>query len=106
MASSYLTTGLDCDGQLLQHRCQLKWYRTQLNLTDIILKQVKTFQENPRTLKACHYVTRQEISYLYAVRGTAKFRVGRCGKAFTNVKPETETSKFWRGHTEFVWTRY
>ena len=45
----------------------LRWYGTQLDLIDIILKQVETFQENPRSLKAGRCVTRQEIKYLYAV---------------------------------------
>jgi len=45
----------------------LKWYRTELDLIDIILRHVETFQENPGTLKVGRYVTQQEISYLYAV---------------------------------------
>jgi uncharacterized protein (DUF2225 family) len=45
----------------------LKWYRTQLDLINLILRQVETFQENPRTLKVGRYVSKAEISYLYAV---------------------------------------
>jgi len=45
----------------------LKWCRTQLDLICIVLRQVQTFQGNPRTLKVDRYVTQQEISYLYAV---------------------------------------
>jgi len=45
----------------------LKWYRTQLDLVDLILKHVETFQEKPQVAHTGRYITRQEISYLYAV---------------------------------------
>ena len=45
----------------------LKWYRTQLDLVDIILKQVETFQEKPQVANTGCYITQQEIKYLYAV---------------------------------------
>ena len=45
----------------------LKWYRTQLHLIDIILKQVETFQEKSQAANTGHYITREEINYLYAV---------------------------------------
>jgi hypothetical protein len=45
----------------------LKWYCTQLELINLILRQVETFQENLRALKVGRYVSKMEISYLYAV---------------------------------------
>jgi hypothetical protein len=45
----------------------LKWYGTQLDLIDIILKQVETFQGNPHSPSAGRYITQQEVNYLYAV---------------------------------------
>ena len=45
----------------------LKWYRSQLDLIDIILKQVETFQEKPHAANAGHYITREEVNYLCAV---------------------------------------
>ena len=45
----------------------LKWYRSQLDLIDLILKQVETYQRNPCSLNTGCYVNWQEIKYLQAV---------------------------------------
>ena len=45
----------------------LKWYRSQLDLIDLIFKQVETFQRNPRSLNTSRYVNWQEVKYLQAV---------------------------------------
>jgi hypothetical protein len=54
----------------------LKWYRTQLDVVDIILKQVETFQEKPHAANTGHYITREEVKYLYAVwdQSNSEFR--------------------------------
>ena len=45
----------------------LKWYRTQIDLIDMILQQIETYQKNPRWLGTNRYVSWQEITYLHAV---------------------------------------
>jgi len=45
----------------------LKWYRTQINIIDLILQQIDTYQKNPRWLGTSRYVSWQEITYLHAV---------------------------------------
>ena len=45
----------------------LKWYRSQLDLINVILKQVETYQKNRRSLSTGRYVNWQEIKYLPSV---------------------------------------
>jgi hypothetical protein len=41
----------------------LKWYRYQLDFIDLILRQVETFQKNPRSLNTSRYDNWHEIKY-------------------------------------------
>jgi hypothetical protein len=45
----------------------LKWWRFKLDLIDVILKQVETYQKNPRSVSAVRYVKWKVITYLHAV---------------------------------------
>jgi hypothetical protein len=45
----------------------LKLYRTQLDLIDLILTQIGTYQTNPRFIHPGRYVNWQEVTYLQAV---------------------------------------
>jgi len=40
----------------------LKWYRTQLNMIDLILTQVGTYQTNPRFVHTGRYIYWQEVT--------------------------------------------
>jgi len=50
----------------------LKWYRTQLDLIDLILRQVETFQENPRALRVGRCYPTGDKLFILSV-GAAKF---------------------------------
>jgi len=45
----------------------LKWYRTQLNMINLILTQVGTYQTTPRFIYRGRYINWQEVTYLQAV---------------------------------------
>ena len=45
----------------------LKWYRAQLDLIDLILTQVAFYPTNPRFINTSRYVNWQEVTYLQAV---------------------------------------
>jgi len=45
----------------------LKWYRTKLDMIDLILTQVGTYQTNPRFIHTGRYINWQEMTYLQAV---------------------------------------
>jgi hypothetical protein len=52
----------------------LKWYRSQLDLIDLILKQVENIQRYPRSLNTSRYVNWQ-MKIFESCMGTAKFRI-------------------------------
>ena len=45
----------------------LKWYRVQLDMIDLILTQVGSYPTNPRFVNTSRYVNWQEVTYLQAV---------------------------------------
>ena len=45
----------------------LKWYRVQLDMIDLILTQVASYPTNPRFINTSRYVNWQEVTYLQAV---------------------------------------
>jgi hypothetical protein len=84
----------------------LRWYRTQYDLIDIILRQVETFQKNSRALKVGRYITQQEISYLYAVWDQLNFELADVEKLLPMTRRKLGLKFRWRRAEIFVWYRY
>ena len=45
----------------------LNWYRSQLEVIDLILHHIDTYQKGSRTQNTSPYINWQEINYLHAV---------------------------------------
>ena len=78
----------------------LKWYRTQLDMIDLILKQVGTYQTNPRFIYTGRYINWQEVTYLQAVWEQLNLEF-QDRKIVTCDPPKERSPRFWGRSIKF-----